>query len=82
MSLVYNRSAFNRQPPLSSGCEVCVAARRLQQAQDDMNTFLSMGGVAIRKDPRTRALQAAQEVWNYSKNGRHTGPTHTPEVVK
>ena len=76
-----NRQKFSRQAPLAGQCEVCIAARRLQQAQDAMNTFLGMGGKPSRNDPFSVALKGAQAVWDYTRDGRHTGGTHTPVVV-
>lgn len=75
------RTTFNRNPPLQQQCEVCRAARALQHAVDALNTFLALGGVPDREDPRMEAVKQATAVWEFTKDARHTGLYHAPVVV-
>lgn len=75
------RTSFNRTPPAQQCCEVCRAASALQRAVDALNTFLALGGVPDREDPRMEAVKQATIAWDYAKGGRHTGVQHTPVVV-
>lgn len=75
------RTSFNRMPPAQQCCEVCRAASVLQRAVDALNTFLALGGVPDREDPRMEAVKQATAVWEFTKDRRHTGLYHAPVVV-
>lgn len=68
-------------PPPWQCCEVCRAARALVLATDALRTFQAMGGVPDREDQRMEQVKTATAIWDYTKDGRHTGFLHAPVVV-
>lgn len=69
------RQAANNNPPVRSCCQVCSAVRGLVSATDGLiNAGPHPAPPVIQRHAEALAL------WEYARNGRHTGAVHTPEV--
>jgi hypothetical protein len=69
------RRVVHNEPPVRSCCQVCSAVRELVSATDGViNAGLNPAQPVMQRHAEAVAL------WDYARNGRHTGPVHTPEV--
>lgn len=71
---ITNRKLETAAPSPQSQCEVCRAARALVLAADLLRNQPGSPGY-------DKALAAATQNWEYSRNGRHTGKPHEPVVA-